>query len=182
MKQLAIYNFGMFLRPSDDPANDGFHRRSDLNLLAAEQSDGFIARSGYLGEPGPASWGVQVYPRFYEERGDGWAPSTLSLWRDLSSLMAFTYAGIHREAMQHASDWFMERSWPGYVLFWVEAARPLIWADGVARLEMLHDRGSGPDAFDFKSPYDANGLATAVDRDEVRRKMETNAETQRSLV
>ncbi|WP_315918915.1 DUF3291 domain-containing protein [Mesorhizobium sp. SP-1A] len=175
MKLLAIYNFGMFRRPTDDPVNEGFHRRNDLNFLIAERSDGFVARSGYDGEPGPESWGKQVYPRFYDDRGDGWAPSTLSLWQDLPSLMAFTYAGIHREAMRHAPDWFVERSWPGYVLFWVEAAQRPIWADGVvARLEMLHEKESGPEAFDFKFPYDAGGNRTTVNNEEVRCKMDLN--------
>ena len=72
---------------------------------------------------GPQSWGEQVYPRFYVERGDGWSPSTLSLWRDLTALMAFSYSGIHAEAMRHGREWFVKPTWPGYVLWWV-AARP----------------------------------------------------------
>ena len=31
--------------------------------------------------------------------GDGWTPATLSLWRDLESAMAFSYAGLHAEAV-----------------------------------------------------------------------------------
>ncbi|BDA84772.1 hypothetical protein Sa4125_23140 [Aureimonas sp. SA4125] len=77
--RLALYNFGMFRRPSDDPVNRGFHDRNDPNLRAVEASDGFISRSGYPDEPGPPSWGVQVFPRFFVDNGDGWAPSTLSL-------------------------------------------------------------------------------------------------------
>jgi hypothetical protein len=92
----------------------------------------------------------------------------------LPSLAAFTYAGIHREAMRHASDWFVARSWPGYVLFWTEATRRPDWSDGVARLELLHDEGSGPRAFDFKSPYDADGNPTTIDREEVKRKIDLN--------
>src|SRR5262245_42473400 len=82
------------------------HDRNDRNFRAAESSDGFIARSGYDGEPGPESCGKQVFPRFYVERGDGWSPSTLSLWRDLELPMAFTYAGIHAEAMRYGREWF----------------------------------------------------------------------------
>jgi Domain of unknown function (DUF3291) len=115
-KRLALYNFGMFLLPAAHPSNQGFHDRNDLNFAVAEQSDGFIARSGYAGEPGPESWGNQVYPRFYVERGDEWSPSTLSLWRDLSSPMAYSYTGIHAEAMRQARDWFVKPEWPGYLL------------------------------------------------------------------
>jgi len=78
--RLALFTFGIFREPAEHPVNDGFHTRNDSILAAVEHSDGFVARSGYDGEPGPASWCVQVYPDFYIERGDGWSPETLSLW------------------------------------------------------------------------------------------------------
>ena len=53
---------------------------------------------------------MQVYPRFYVENGDGRWSSTLSLWVDIESLMAFTYSGIHAEALRHASDWFVPKT------------------------------------------------------------------------
>src|SRR3954464_12728557 len=150
MKRLAIYNFGMFKVAGSDPANQGFHDRGDPNLAAAEQSDGFIARSGYEDDPGPESWGQQIYPRFYVERGDGWSPSTLSLWRDIASLMAFSYSGVHAEAMRHAREWFVKPAWPGYVLWWVDAGHTPEWAEGVERMEFLHDNGGSPFAFDSR--------------------------------
>ena len=82
-QRLALYTFGVFRERADEPVNDGFRVRNDVNLSAVEISEGFIARSGYEGDPGPASWGVQTYPRFYVERGDGWSPSTLSLWENM---------------------------------------------------------------------------------------------------
>lgn len=167
--RLAIYNFGQFRLPSEDPSNDGFHARNDLNFATAEASAGFIARSGYPDEPGPESWGEHVYPRFYVERGDGWAPSTLSLWRDLPSLMAFAYAGILAEAMRNARAWFVEPEWPPYVLWWVDPDHRPDWAEGVARLENLHDRGPGPDAFGFKTAFGPDGRPASIDSDAVRR-------------
>src|SRR5688572_79781 len=116
-RRIALYTFGVFRRPADDPANRGFHDRNDVNFEAVEASAGFIARSGYEDEPGPASWGEHVYPRFYVERGDGHSPSTLSLWTDLESPMAFSYAGIHAEALKHGRDWFVRPEWPPYVLW-----------------------------------------------------------------
>ena len=163
-KNLAIYNFGMFRQRSDHPDIQGFHDRNDRNFATAEQSDGFVARSGYADEPGPESWGVQVYPRFHVERGDGWAPSTLSLWRDLGSLMAFSYSGFHAETLRHARDWFVEPQWPPYVLWWVDAGHIPQWSEGVARLERLHDHGPSSFAFDFKHPYDEDGQPAEIDR------------------
>jgi hypothetical protein len=100
MHHLAIYNFNNFRVRSDEPINQGFHDWNAVNFRAAEISEGFVAGSGYEGEDSPSSWGPQVFPRFYIENGDGWAPSSLSLWRDLPSLFAFSYSGIHIEAMQ----------------------------------------------------------------------------------
>jgi hypothetical protein len=164
MKRLAIYNFNNFRLPSAHPANDGFHQRNDLNFAAAETSDGFIARSGYVGEPGPESWGEQVFPRFYVENGDGSAPSTLSLWKDLPSLFAFVYAETHIEAMRNARAWFDRHRWPPYVLWWVDLTHFPTWAEGVERLEYLHDNGISPYAFDFKQPFDENGSPMKLDR------------------
>jgi hypothetical protein len=178
MKRLAVYNFGMFKLAASDPANQGFHDRSEPNLRAAEQAEGFIARSGYADEPGPASWGEQVYPRFYVERGDGWSPSTLSLWRDLGALMAFSYGGLHAEAMRHARQWFVKPTWPGYVLWWVEREHTPEWAEGVERLQLLHDNGASPRAFDFKTPFDEGGRPASIDRQMVKQIMRLNEERQ----
>jgi hypothetical protein len=161
---LAIYNFGMFRTPAESPINQGFRDREPVNFEAAARAPGFIARSGYPDEPGPQSWGEQVYPRFYIDRGDGWAPSTLSLWTDLESLMAFAYSGVHAEALKHASDWFMPKAWPPYVIWWVPAAHRPDWQEAVARFERLHDLGPTPEAFTFKSPFDAQGRPTTIKR------------------
>jgi hypothetical protein len=173
-KRLAIYNFGMFRELSAHSANTGFHDRNERNFTAAEASDGFIARSGYAGEPGPESWGVQVYPRFYVERGDEWSPSTLSLWRDPIALMAFTYAGVHSEAMRRARDWFVEPQWPEYVLWWVAADHTPDWAEGVSRLEHLHDFGPNARAFNFRSAFDETGQPMEIDRAAVKQKVLAN--------
>ncbi len=167
--RLANYNFGMFRERAASPSNQGFHDREPANLDAVERAPGFIGRAGYAGEPERESWGEQVYPRFYVERGDGFAPSTLSLWADPESLMAFTYSGLHAEAMRHASEWFLPKSWPPYVLWWVPEGRPPNWHEAVARFERLHDCGPTPEAFTFKSPFDAQGRPYAIDREKVKR-------------
>jgi Domain of unknown function (DUF3291) len=167
--RLAIYNFGMLRVREDDPANDGFREREGPNFAAAERAPGFVARSGYAGEPERPSWGTRVFPRFYIERGDQGSPSTLSLWEDLESLFAFAYHGIHAEALKRAQDWFVEKRWPAYVLWWVEAARQPDWLEAVARFERLHDCGPTPQAFNFKTAFDAHGAPAVVDKARARR-------------
>jgi len=174
LKRLAIYNFNNFRLPSEHPANDGFHARNDLNFTAAEMCDGFLARSGYEGDPGPESWGEQVFPRFYIDNGGGTAPSTLSLWQDLPSLFAFVYADIHLEAMKNARLWFDRHAWPPYVLWWVDDGHRPHWAEGVERLEYLHDHGNSSYAFDFRQPFDENGNPTRIDKAAVKLRQENS--------
>lgn len=187
MARLALYTFGIFRKPSADPANDGFHARNDVNLVAVEQAEGFIARSGYDGDPGPASWGIHAYPRFYTG-ADAHSPSTLSLWTDLESPFAFTYHGIHAEALAHGREWFLKPNlppekpaWPPYVLWWVAADHVPDWREAVARLEHLHDHGASPLAFDWHTPFDASGVPTVVDRQTVRRAATLNLAYQQNL-
>jgi hypothetical protein len=166
--QLALYTFGIFLRPADHPANDGFQRRNDPILALVDKSPGLIARSGYEDDPGPLSWGPQVYPRFYVEAGDGWCPSTLSVWEDMEHAMAFSYFGLHAEALAHGREWFRKPEWPPYAAWWVEDGKFPSWTDAVARHEHLHDHGPSPDVFNFKASFDASGREMKMDRAKIR--------------
>lgn len=172
---VALYTFGVFRYPSAEPVNQGFHDRNDPNFRAVEESSGFIARSGYADEPGPESWGVQVFPRFYVERGDGWSPSTLSLWQDLVSPMAFAYFGLHAESLKLGREWFERPQWPPYVLWWVEPGHVPSWQEAITRHEHLHDHGASAFAFDFKQAYDEVGEAAVVDRAVMKAIVEENA-------
>ena len=160
---LALYTFGIFKKPAADVANDGFHLRNDPLLKLVDQTHGMIARSGYANEPGPESWGTQVYPRFYIEQGDGFSPSTLSIWRDLESVFAFTYFGLHAEALVHGRAWFKKPEWPPYVLWWIKAGEQPTWAEAVLHHEYLHDTGPSAFAFNFKHAFDAEGKSVALD-------------------
>lgn len=175
--RLALYTFGMFLRPSEDPANDGFHQRNDLIFELVDRSPGLLARSGYASDPGPESWGQEVYPRFYEERGDGWSPATLSLWQDLEAVFAFTYFGLHAEAMAHGREWFEQPSWPPLVLWWHAGDAYPKWSEGVARHEHLHDRGASAHAFTFKEAYGPDGARVRLDKARLKRLSQSDTST-----
>ncbi|MEL6523841.1 MAG: DUF3291 domain-containing protein [Pseudomonadota bacterium] len=150
---LALYTFGQFLKPSEDPANDGFHERNDPLFELADATPGLIARSGYPDEPQTESWGEQVYPRFYRDNGDGWAPSTLSVWADAASAKAYIYRGPHLEAMRLGRSWFVEPSWPPLVLWWIAKDYRPTWAEGCTKLEHLQDHGPTEAAFTFRDWY-----------------------------
>jgi hypothetical protein len=178
--KLAVYNFGLFVAPYESPDVEGFRLREPANFAAAECAAGFCSRSGYPGEPGPESWGPQVFPRFIEGSGFDWAPSSLSLWDDAESLMAFSYSGVHADALKHAHRWQVKRQWPALVLWWTEG-RPG-WQDAVERFEHLHDHGSRPAAFDFKDPYGPDGSRMSIDRARVRELAALNAERHKDLM
>jgi hypothetical protein len=179
-RRLAIYNFGLFVAPYESPEVTGFRLREASNFEAAERSEGFGGRSGYPGEPGPRSWGPQVFPRFIKGSGFDTAPSSLSLWADIESLMAFSYSGVHADALKHAGMWQVERRWPALVLWWTDR-RP-DWAEAVERFEHLHDHGPGPTAFHFKDPYGPDAERISIDRARVRDLAALNAERHKDLL
>lgn len=139
--QLALYTFGIFRLPADHRVNDGFRVPNDPVFASVDRAEGLIARSGYASDDDPNSWGTEIYPRFYREQGDGWSPATLSLWRDLESVFAFTYSGLHAQALARGREWFAKSTWPPFVLWWHESVMRPQWAEGAARLEHLHDDG-----------------------------------------
>lgn len=166
---LALYTFGLFAARADDPVNDGFRERNDPIFAAVDATPGLIARSGYASDPGPASWGPEVYPRsFADEHRDGWSPATLSLWRDLESIFAFTYFGIHAEALSHGREWFRPPEWPPLTLWWHHDDGYPHWAEGVRRHHHLHDHGPSPTAFTFAVPFDASGAPARIDAKRAR--------------
>jgi len=178
---LAFYNFGLHVAPAESEIVEGFVLREPSNFEAAARACGFIGRSGYAGYPGVRSWGVQVFPRYIEGSGFTSAPSSLSLWADIESLMAFTYNGVHAEALKHARNWNVKPTWPPLVLWWVSAYHRPDWQEGVERLEYLADHGPSAFAFTFKQPYGPDGAETVIDRDRVKEFAARNAETQKDL-
>ena len=180
--RLAIYNFGLHVGREGDPRVEGFVSREPANFEAASRASGFVGRSGYHGVPGPRSWGMQVFPRFIEGSGFDSAPSSLSLWADIESLMAFSYNGVHADALKHGRNWNIKPSWPPLVLWWVAEHRVPDWSDGAERLEYLHDHGVTARAFTFKEPLTPDGEVYVIDREKVRRIAAENGEGQADLL
>ncbi|MFK0166842.1 DUF3291 domain-containing protein [Rhizobium sp. NPDC090279] len=181
-KHLAMYNFGLHVAAYESPEVEGFRLREAANFAAASRAHGFIGRSGYAGEPGTVCWGEQVFPRFIEGSGFRTAPSSLSLWADIESLMAFSYSGVHADALKHGRHWNVRQSWPPLVLWWVDAGAVPEWRDGVERLEHLHDCGASPVAFSFKQPYGPDDRPKEIDRLRIKDIAALNAAKQGELL
>ncbi|MEM9631702.1 MAG: DUF3291 domain-containing protein [Pseudomonadota bacterium] len=161
---LALYTFAQFRSRADDPANNDFFSDEPAVWAAMERADGFIARSGYDGDPGPESWGDQVFPKYWTDNGDGWAPSTISLWQDLESALAAVYLGPHVELLRLGHLFVKEtEDYPPYVLWWVPIDHQPDWSEAVERHELLGDVGPTAEAFTFKTAFRPDGRATTVD-------------------
>ncbi len=164
---LAIYNFALPRESFDAPGFEGFDLREPLNFQAAEEAEGFVARSNY-DDDGAGPWGEQVFPRFIDGTGFDRGLSSLSVWRDIESLMAFTYSGVHAEALKNRHHWMRKQKWPSLVLWWVEEGNLPRWKEAVERFEFLHDNGVSGYAFDFKRPFAPDGAPLTIDRRKFR--------------
>ncbi|QRM56758.1 DUF3291 domain-containing protein [Sinorhizobium sp. BG8] len=177
-----MYNFGLHVDDYESPAVEGFRLREAANFEAASRASGFVARSAYPDEQDLECWGPQQFPRFLEGSGFESGPSSLSLWTDIESLMAFSYNGVHADALKHARKWNRKQAWPPLVLWWVPEGERPTWAEGAGRLEHLHDHGASSRAFTFKLPFDRTGSPYSVDRTAMREKVLANRPGQADLL
>lgn len=167
---LAVYTFNQFLAPYQSDAIKGFRDAEPGAFAEMDRTSGFVARSGYEGEEGPMSWGPQVFPKCWENsNGDGWAPSTLSVWETIEALMAATYHGHHGDAYRQGSKWHLARPGvPEYVLWWIPAGHQPDWTEAVSRFEDLMDNGPNVRAFSFKKAFAPDGRTVKPDAARVK--------------
>ncbi|MEJ8473623.1 DUF3291 domain-containing protein [Roseibium algae] len=167
---LAVYTFGQFIDRADSPAIKSFFDIEPSVLVALEAAPGFIARSGYDSDEGPKSWGPQVFPKFWVDNGDGFAPSSLSLWTSIEAIAAACYHGSHGKAFRRGPEWNVKANgWTGYALWWVKAGHRPDWHEAVERHQYLADHGATARVFTFKRPFDPNGKPTKLDNTAVKR-------------
>ncbi|GGB53057.1 hypothetical protein GCM10011316_26370 [Roseibium aquae] len=173
---LAAYTFNRFLDRYQSDRVKGFREAEPAAFAAMDAADGLVGRSGYDGEPGPASWGPQVFPKYWEDNGDGFAPSTLSLWRSIEALMAATYHGPHGQAFRQGARWHVRPTpFPAYVLWWTPYGHRPDWRDAVSRLERLGDQGPTPATFTFKTAYSPDGTVYHPDVELIKNLARLNA-------
>jgi uncharacterized protein DUF3291 len=156
--------FAVLYETRAHPRSQGFIDRIPAALEQAERSEGFIARSHLDPDTGLHSWGELVCPRFLPDDLHPNVARTLTLWRSLEAVCAFSYAGLHREAMTLRDQWFRKREFPTHVIWWVADDHVPTFSESTARLERLHAEGPGPEAFSFRRCFDSAGHPTLLDR------------------
>jgi len=158
MPRIAFYTFGILREPMGHEQVQGFFDRIDSVFAAAEKSEGFIDRNREAREN-------YVSPRFFDKNIHAGAPATLSWWKDLESVCAFAYNGLHGEAMKHRYEWFLDSYWPTYVAWWIDDNHIPSREDAAKKLEYLYDNGPDKSAFDFKHTFGSDGQPIDFNRE-----------------
>ncbi|QDF95440.1 hypothetical protein CJ010_02160 [Azoarcus sp. DD4] len=149
--QLAQLNVARLLAPIDSPQLAGFVDQLDEINALAEASPGFVWRF-----EGDARLGNTSVP------DDPLMLINLSVWRDVDALFAFTYQSLHKRPLGSRRDWFERPSGPHLVMWWVADGHRPRADEALARLALLGRDGPGPDAFDFRRRFDADGREAAA--------------------
>ncbi len=163
--RIAFFTLGVLKAPVGDSAVQGFVDRLGEVYRAAEGSAGFFARSVRNLQTWEHSWGPVIAPQCVPAglRLTRLA-MTLSVWRDLESVAAFTYRGPHAEALSKRGTWFLSGPWPSYVAWWVDEQHQPSWSEAVGRIDRLHTRGATPQAFSFRQSFDSTGAPFQMQR------------------
>jgi hypothetical protein len=126
--RIAFMTFGVLYEPRTHSRSKGFINRIPATYEVAERSEGFIDRSHLDPDTGRHSWGELVCPRFLPDELHPNVARTLTLWRSLESVFAFSYADLHGEALTLRAQWFRKPEFPSYVIWWV-ADDHVRWSD-----------------------------------------------------
>jgi uncharacterized protein DUF3291 len=140
--------------PSGHPQVKGFEERIELTFAAAEATPGFIGYPGatHLTQDDPAFADSSFTPPGAE------SAMTISLWKDLESVYAFAYSGLHGESLRLRKEWFVSPPLgPTYTVWWVGDGHEPTWFEARECQWHLHAYGPTPHAFTFHMPFAADG-------------------------
>jgi hypothetical protein len=169
--RLAFYTFGLLHEPWGGEVVRPFVEAAPDVFSAAAAAPGYIARAVPPDLNRPKSgqdygeWGVHVTPRFNDGGslpGTVTVADTLSLWANISAVRAFAYSGKHVAALKRRWEWFRKGDWPPYVMWWVGDCETPTWGQATSKLELLHDKGPTVAAFNFRTPFGADGRPTSI--------------------
>jgi uncharacterized protein DUF3291 len=164
--RIAFCTLGVLKAPVGNAVVQGFVDRLASVYEAAEGSAGFFARSIRNVQTWEHSWGPVVAPKCVPASfGLNQLAMTLSVWRDLESVAAYAYRGVHGEALSKRGEWFERGPWPSFVAWWIEEHHQPNWTEAVERVDQLHAQGSTPAAFNFRQPFDSAGRPTKFSRE-----------------
>ena len=134
----------------DDPMVAGFVAGLDPMNALADASPGFVWR--LQTEDGNAT-SVRAFD-------DALVIVNISVWESVDALAEFVYRSAHSQFLRHKRDWFERMTESQMALWWIELGHLPSVAEGAQRLELLRASGPSPDAFTFRCPFAAPGVAS----------------------
>jgi hypothetical protein len=143
--ELAQINIARLAAPLDSPQLADFVAGLEPVNAVADSADGFRWR---LQSEGGDATDIQVF-------GDAWLIVNMSVWRDIDSLKAYMYDGLHRDAMRRRREWFVPLAEATTALWWVPAGHRPTVAEAEQRLLHLREHGPTPYAFILRQSHPA---------------------------
>ena len=137
---LAEFNWGVLRYDWDDPRVADFTNNLGFVSGLADKADGFIWRlseaemeQAQLDPEGT----LGANPRF---------ASTLSVWRDASSLRHFVFNTVHKRFLDRRDEWYAPQGLR-LVLWWIEEGHKPSIAEAKERADFLDENGDSDFAF-----------------------------------
>ena len=137
---LAQFNVGRTRGPMDSAGMAEFRAGLEAINALADHADGFVWR--LVGEAGADATDVRM-------PGSDLLVN-LSVWESREALWDFVYRSDHLDYLRRRREWFQRVDGPIQVLWWLPAGEIPDVAEARRRLDLLRDRGPGPDAFTFR--------------------------------
>jgi len=157
MPRVAIFTTGPTLMPLNTSKMRPLVATTMRIFKTITAQDGYLAHAEPTHDPQPL-WGEWTIPKVWENRQhDGDLLQTLSLWRDLESLMRFAYRGIHGKSIRRSGEWFKDTGYKNHVIWWVADDDYPTWKDGATRYDRIITDGITSDNFNVTQLYDSAG-------------------------
>lgn len=141
---LAQINIGRLKAPMDAPETAGFAAALEPINALADGQPGFVWR---LTGEGDNATDIAAFE-------DPMMILNMSVWEGPEALAAFVYRTGHRDVMRRRAEWF-EKMELFMCLWWAPIGHEPTPAEGIARLEVLRQRGPTAQAFTFREPFPA---------------------------
>lgn len=141
---LAQLNVGKAVAPLDSAEMAEFMAGlAPVNALA-DRAPGFVWRLKGEGSDNATDVRVEGMDLIFN----------LSVWESRETLWDFAYRTAHLDYLRRRREWFVRAVEPIHVMWWIPAGAIPGLEDGLRRLDLLRERGPGPEGFTFKDFYD----------------------------
>ena len=137
---LAELNVGRLVAPTDDPRVAEFMNALDKINGMGKRMPGFVWMMEGSGEPGTGNTEAKI-------AGDPRYVSNLTVWESVETLENFVWNTVHRAFYAKREQWFEVLGAMHFVMWWVPVGHRPTLDEGLARLELLKQKGDGEEAF-----------------------------------